>query len=425
MTRSLTRAAALVAAVSLLVTACGSDDDEASTTDDDVPASTAPATGEASGTAAIPEETGPADSTLEPVVVGMINMDEGAPSYPDVSTGVDAAAEYINAQLGGIHGRPVEVRHCSVGMDQASNQQCAQELANDDEVSVVITGYVFGSGFVFPILDAAGMPTLIQTPLTSPDFTAENGYAFQGGNAGGTVGTAAYGAKFLDAESITIFAADNDAAKAAVEQIEGLPSMDGVEVSTTYIQDTAADVSADVQASTAMTSDAILSLVNGPQCLKVAQTLADLGIDTPAISTTTCAVPTTLAEAPELFEGWTIVGSLLPPLLAEGDSPELDFYRETFPEYGPADKTDSFQSLGGFSAMLAAWSVGNAAPEDLSRETWSAGLAGFTGPALGGQAEFSCPGTHFPAVCSNDVRAFQLDDQGVLTQVQDFFDPLS
>ncbi len=69
-------------------------------------------------------------------------MDEGTPSYPDVSTGIDGAAALANAELGGIQGRPIEIRHCNVGVDQTTNQECAQEFANDDSVSVVINGYV-------------------------------------------------------------------------------------------------------------------------------------------------------------------------------------------------------------------------------------------------------------------------------------------
>lgn len=376
-------------------------------------------------TLAVPESSGPADENLEPVVIGMVNMDEGTPSYPDVSSGVDAAAALVNAELGGIGGRPVEIRHCNVGVDQASNQQCAQELANDGDVNVVINGYVFGSGFELPILEASGLPTLLQTPLTPPDFGATLAWGYQGGNAGGTAGTAAYAATFLDAQEIVILGADNDALRAAVETIEALPSMEGVSLSTTYIADTASDVTADVQASGAADADAVLALLNSAQCLQAAETLVDLGVETPIISTATCAVPSTLEATPELFEGWHVVGSGLPPLLADGASAELDYFREKMAEYGDAADLRSFQALGGFGAMLAVWDIGNDLPESPTREDWAEGLRGFTGPYFSGQNDVSCPGVHFPAVCGNDVRAFVLDGTGVMSQVQGFFDPLA
>ncbi|MGV3760232.1 MAG: ABC transporter substrate-binding protein [Actinomycetota bacterium] len=433
MKRTTIRRAGAALILALVVAACGDDDAPSS----DTPAAgdettTTPASDTDTGaddshddTAAIPEPSGPADDGLEPVVIGMINMDEGTPSYPDVSVGVDAAVELINAELGGIQGRPVEVRHCNVGVDQATNQQCAQEFANDDDVNVALTGYVFGSSFVFPITEAAGLPVLLQTPLTGSDFNAKLAWGFQGGNAGGTAGTAAFAAKFLDAEEIVILGADNDALRAAVQAIEALPSIEGVNVSTTYIPDTASDVTADVQASGAADADAVLALVNAPQCVQVAQTLKDLQVEAPIISTATCAVPATLEQSPELFEGWHVVGSGLPPLLAEGESAELDYFLETFPKYGPEEKTRSFLSLGGFGAMLAVWDIGNDLPDTLTREDWTEGLSGFTGPFFGGQNELSCPGPHYPAVCDNEVRAFVLDDQGTMTQVQGFFDPLS
>lgn len=435
-TSTIRRAAVLAAlSLSLTVVACGDDDDtgtddatagEAGTDDTGTdPGEETTVDDDHDDTLAIPEATGPADDSLDPVVIGVINMDEGTPSYPDVSIGIDAAADLVNAELGGINGHPVEIRHCNVGVDQASNQECAQEFANDDEVGLVINGYVFGSSFLFPILEAAELPVLLQTPLTSADFQAANAYGFQGGNAGGTAGTAAFAASFLDAENVVILGADNDALRAAVSTIEGLPSMEGVDLSTTYIPDTASDVTADVQASGAADADAVLALINSPQCVQVAQTLRDLQVEAPVISTTTCAVPTTLAESPELFEGWHVVGSGLPPLLADGASAELDYFRETFPTYGPEEKLGSFLALGGFGAMLAAWDIGNDLPEDPTRADWTDGLSGFEGPYFGGRNSLSCPGEHFPAVCDNEVRAFVLDDAGVMSQVQGFFDPLS
>ncbi|HEY9557046.1 MAG TPA: ABC transporter substrate-binding protein [Acidimicrobiales bacterium] len=433
MTHSSIRRTGIAVLVALVLAACGSDDDSSSADDtaDEATTTTVEAAADDDGastdddTSSIPEATGPADESLDPVKIGVINMDEGTPSYPDVSVGIDAGAELVNAELGGIQGRPVEIVHCNVGVDQASNQECAQKFANDDDINLVINGYVFGSGFIFPILDAAGLPVLLQTPLTSPDFQATNGYAYAGGNAGGTVGTAAFAASILDAESIVILGADNDATRSAVEAIEGIPAVEGVDVSTTYISETSADVTADIQASGAADADAVLALINAPQCVQVAQTLQDLEVEAAIISTTTCAVPTTLAESPELFEGWHVVGSGLPPLLAEGESAELDYFRETFPKYGPEEKTQSFLAVGGFGAMLAAWDIGNELPDSLTREDWSTGLAGFTGPYFSGDPELSCPGPHYPAVCSNEVRAYVLDDAGVMSKVEDFFDPLA
>lgn len=429
MKRTTIRRTASVLALALVVAACGDDSDDDA--DDSADVTTTEASGDAApvgdslaNTDSIPEETGPADDSLDPVVIGMVNMDEGTPSYPLVSSGVDAAAEYINAKLGGIQGRPVEVRHCNVGIDQASNQECAQEFANDDDISAVINGYVFSSSFGLPILEAAGVPVLLQTPLTPADFEAPNGFAYQGGNAGGGAGTATYAANFLDAEEIVIFGADDDALRAAVAQIEALPATEGVDISVTHISNSAADVTADVQASNAADADAILALVNAPQCLQIGQTVRDLGIETPIVSTTVCAVPATLEETPEVLEGWNIIGSGLPPMLPDGVSAELDFFREVYPQYGSEDDLGSFHALGGFGAMLALWDIGNAVPDSLTRADWTEGMGSFDGPYFGGVSEVSCPGEYYSAVCANDVRAFQLDDQGQMTQVQDWFDPL-
>lgn len=437
MKRTMIRGAALALALALTAAACGDDDDTADSTASSE-TTEAPAgggsddgaggdeTGAAAGAAAIPEHVGPADDSLEPVVIGMINLEGGQLSYPDVRIGAEAAAKLINEELGGIQGHPVELRVCAVGVDQASNQACAQEFANAGDVNVVLQGYSFGSAFSHPVFEAAGLPVLMQTPLTSADFEAPLAWAFQGGNIGGTTGTAGYAAKYLDAEKVVVLGVDLDATRGVVAAMEALPSMQGRDLQVTYLADTATDLTADVQVSGAAEADAVLVLVNAHHCIQIAQTLRDLGVTAPVLAVSTCATQTTLTEAPELFEGWHLVGSNLPPLLADGESVELDYFREQFAVYGEDDSyLTSFQTLGGFGSLLALREIGNDLPATMSRADWAAGIEGFTGPYFGGKAEVACPGKHYSAICDNDVRVYVLDDQGVATEVQGFFDALS
>lgn len=73
---------------------------------------------------------GPADG--EPVVIGVADAPDS--DYP-TDPYIDAMAEFINAELGGIGGRPIEIVRCDAVTDPAG---CADQLANDPDVVAVI-----------------------------------------------------------------------------------------------------------------------------------------------------------------------------------------------------------------------------------------------------------------------------------------------
>ena len=86
--RWLIRILALFVSLTLLATACSDDEDDVATTDDTAEDQEAEEEPEdepadaASGESAVPEETGPADDSLEPVKIGWINNDDGPVSFP-------------------------------------------------------------------------------------------------------------------------------------------------------------------------------------------------------------------------------------------------------------------------------------------------------------------------------------------------------
>jgi branched-chain amino acid transport system substrate-binding protein len=113
------RASALLAA-GLLVVACTESSDET------VERTTTSAPSAGSTTEAVNEwaleytggSAGAADPSLEPVVVGYVNQEGGVPAFPEATAATEAAVEYINAELGGIGGHPLELKHCSVQAEE-------------------------------------------------------------------------------------------------------------------------------------------------------------------------------------------------------------------------------------------------------------------------------------------------------------------
>src|SRR5580700_4563441 len=64
-----------------------------------------------------------------PVKVGLINNEgSDAQSEPSVGDAAEAAADYANAELGGIGGHPIKVYRCGESEDTASATACANQM---------------------------------------------------------------------------------------------------------------------------------------------------------------------------------------------------------------------------------------------------------------------------------------------------------
>ena len=125
------------------------------------------------------------EATGEPIKIGFQNP-EGDPngSFPEYSASARAAAEYINTELGGLGGRPIELVVCEMAITPDDSQRCANELVAEG-VEVVISSLNF-FGNHMAILNGAGVPVIVGTPITVADFTSPDTFSI--GAGGGCFG---------------------------------------------------------------------------------------------------------------------------------------------------------------------------------------------------------------------------------------------
>ena len=125
------------------------------------------------------------EATGEPIKIGVQNL-EGDPngSFPEFSIAIQAAADYVNTELGGLGGRPIEIVLCKSVVSPDDSQRCANELAADEVEMAISTINFFGNHF--SIYQGSDIPVLVVTPITIADFTSEGVYAI--GAGGGCLG---------------------------------------------------------------------------------------------------------------------------------------------------------------------------------------------------------------------------------------------
>jgi branched-chain amino acid transport system substrate-binding protein len=133
----------------------------------------------------IPDLPVAADDGLAPIRIGMINQENtGAGSYPELRFAADAAINFINAELGGVDGRPLELVPCISAFSVESSQSCAQELVLEEVVALVGGIDVLVQG-ALPVLEQNGLPIVGGIPAGLAEQRSPSSFSFSGGTAGG------------------------------------------------------------------------------------------------------------------------------------------------------------------------------------------------------------------------------------------------
>ncbi len=171
----------------LIAAACGSDDGSDAADTPETDAVEAPSNSDVSETDAVPADTDEeassdpsGEATGEPITIGVQNL-EGDPggSFPEYSIGIQSAADYINAELGGLGGRPIEIELCKSVVSPDDSQRCANELSAAGVDLAISTVNFFGNQF--SIYQGSDIPVIIGTPITVGDLTSEGAYAIGAG----------------------------------------------------------------------------------------------------------------------------------------------------------------------------------------------------------------------------------------------------
>ena len=117
---------AVVSAVAVLAAACSSNSSNSGSSGSAQAGSTASA---AAGAASAPSGS--------PVTVGVIyTANNQAGNAPGIQTGANAAADYVNSQLGGINGHPVKALACNGMNAPESDTACATKFVSSGVVNV-------------------------------------------------------------------------------------------------------------------------------------------------------------------------------------------------------------------------------------------------------------------------------------------------
>jgi branched-chain amino acid transport system substrate-binding protein len=369
----------------------------------------------------VPEE--PVEATGEPIVLGMINQ-ENTPvgSYPELSSAARAAIEFVNAELGGVHGRPIQLEVCNTEFSPEGSTACAQGFVQSGVPAVLGGIDVFGNGI--DTLRDNGIPFVGGIPVSTQAVTNDNSFQWSGGTWGATVAFAHHAATEVGAEKVAIvypeFGPITSSAEYGRTTLEKLGVSD---VSMVPYPITATDLTSPLQAANSGDPDAIVMLAADTGCKGAFDGFATVGVTAEVYLVGACASPAIIeAAGPEKTDG--TIFNVEGPIERGESNVDFSLYQAIAQEYG-----DGFDPVGAgtvsFRSFMNLYRVLVGLDEaDLTPEAITAALAAQVDvPSFMGHPS-TCDRQQLaglPALCSPQQILVKLID-GELEQIGDWVD---
>lgn len=421
-----------------LLTACGGSDEDSSTaaataaapaTTAAAPASTT-ASSDTTASDATPEgepvtdylafvggTAGAADTSKSPIPLGWINTEGGQIfSFPAATTAAKAAVKYVNAELGGVGGHPVKLASCIIVQNEEEGQACAQEMMNDKDVNVINLGLVATGGqSIFATVNGA-KPIIVGSPASPAARTAKNTYALSGTESAvfGPWGT--FSVDNLKAKEVAVVFPQIAGADSGAAEIKKALEQAGAKVNSVGYDANLNDLLGPLTAAGAQNADAIVPVADGPNCVKIAKALDQIGSDVPVVAVPNCLDPQVqkaLGDFPKWYYG------IAATLSADTTAPDVQAYQETSKKYGLStpESFDPFAQLAWGQILLTVKLMNEIGPDAVTADSFGKAMADYTGTYPMGPPALACGSSppSEPASCNDKTQFYQYDGGGKFT----------
>ncbi|UGT63008.1 ABC transporter substrate-binding protein [Nocardia asteroides] len=363
----------LLIAAGLTLTACAADTGES-----------APSA-QLGSTTTLPEK--PASGA--PIKIGFVSP-EGGPlgQLPDARIAAEAATKYVNSNLGGVAGRPIDLVVCKEKEDPASARDCANQLAGAGVVAVVapVTGQ--GDALV-PVITGAGIPYVTSVGPSGAEMTTPNSFVLTGGVPAAFAAAAKYSGS-RGYKKVVILVNDAGSVVASVKSLAE-PSFGGagVGLETVGVPMGTPDTTPQVSAALGQDPDAIFIVGESTLCTAVLRSLDTLGSAVDKLTTSTCLDRDVAEATGPAVEGARVISSAE----VSSDDPDTVTFRTVMAQYAPGTDIYGF-AFSGYQALLGLVRAIETVPGEFTPAAVSEALrtAKAVPVPIGGGLTFTCDG---------------------------------
>jgi branched-chain amino acid transport system substrate-binding protein len=336
-----------------------------------------------------------------PVKIGLINNEgSSAAAEPSLGDAAVAAADYANADLGGIGGHPIQVDRCSENEDTASATSCANQMVQDQVAAVVIGSTGFGATMV-PIITKAGIPYVAVTAAAAAEGNTPGTFMWSGGYVATLGGFAKYAAQ-QGYKKVTAYSVDVPAALAGAKAIGNpLFKAAGVGLTISPVPTGVPDATSQVTAGLQGKPDAVAIIADEGTCTSILKALAVVDPTIPRMVITSCLTTAATKALGSSMNGVKVFGASAP----QASDAEGQLYRFVMAKYAPTANATGY-TVTGYQSMLGLIRATKGLTGDPTSQSITAAIKAAKDVPLpaGGGLTFTCDGkqiTGQPSDCSS------------------------
>lgn len=361
----------------------------------------------------------------EPIKIGMINNESGpAAAFPELTLGTEAGVRWLNEEMGGVDGHPIDLITCDVKFSATGAQSCGQRMVEEDVLAVLGGIDLFGDGI--QVLEDNGIPYIGGVPVSFTAVESPTSFQFSGGSWGQNLGFVYHMVEELDVERVSIMYGDFGSVVDGAEWARRSLIGQGIapeNINMVPMPIVTEDVLTPLTAANQSDPDAIIVLVADAGCGAAYQAMLEVEITAQTYWSGGCLEPTFVdAVGGENLEGY--IYGIENPL--EGPPPSVDLYDEVIKRYGSegveagSAATIAFGSLMNLYVELVAIGADDLSSQAIIDDFRSA----VDRPSYMGHA-YTCDGQQMggdlPAICAPQQILTQMTD-GELEQISDWID---
>ena len=355
-------------------------------------------------------KSGPANSSLTPVTVGFVNQQGGAQVIGQHATdGAEMAIKYINAELGGVDGHPIQLDTCFIASAEEEGTGCAQKFLANKNVHVISMGAaVIGVQSFYSTLGGA-IPVVGGVAALGIDGAQKNTAVLFGDATSvlGPMGT--YGRDVLHAKTAVILYPDTASATPGALATEAGLKAAGISVKMGPYPPNTTDLTGVLASTGAASADMVIPAVAAPDCVNLQKALTQQGITDPKkiLAAPLCLNGQVAAGLGGDFPKWTYL--IASSLFGDTTDPGMIEYMKLAQTYStPANAPDPWNIVD-FGQMMTIDKVLNQVGyANLTPAAILSAVKAFKGPQALGAPQLECGyDPSAPGVCNNRSQFFE------------------
>lgn len=320
-------------------------------------------------------------ATLSPITIGWIMQQGGTPSNPEGTVAFDAALKYINTNLDGVDGHPIQTVKCFIVSTTAQAQACAQKMLSDSSVVAVALGSTsLGNQELYQTLGGK-KPVVVGNANPGPDVVSANTYALNSGPLSGVASTAAY-LKQIKATSVSMIADSQPTNLSIAQNIARPIKGEGIKVDLATFPVNSTDLTTALTAAKiGSTSASVPGTVSPPECIAYAKAMQQLGATEPTIAANSC-ITSSLKSALGDYPKWTYASPYL-NIAAPDPTGQVAFYKAVMAKEAGSSAELGIDAPYTFGQAFAiAKMLNDAKATSVTATSFAAAAKAFPGPVL-------------------------------------------